>query len=87
MADKPFALSSMDNARTFLITREHNPAHQPTVEYEQAYVSTANQITVQKTVADPSDYKAAYLPTNYAQISKSKTSGIRTSVHFDCHLG
>ncbi|KRZ48668.1 hypothetical protein T02_13476 [Trichinella nativa] len=27
----------MDNARTFLITREHNPAKQPTVEYEQAF--------------------------------------------------
>ncbi|KRY38611.1 hypothetical protein T01_10077 [Trichinella spiralis] len=26
----------MDNAQTFLITREHNPTNQPTVEYEQA---------------------------------------------------
>ncbi|KRX70115.1 hypothetical protein T06_1208 [Trichinella sp. T6] len=41
MADKPFALSSIDNTRTFLITREHNPAKQPAMEYEQAYVSTA----------------------------------------------
>ncbi|KRY35024.1 hypothetical protein T01_11749 [Trichinella spiralis] len=95
------ALDDVDSEILYsLIAREHNPANQPTVEYEPAAVTTASHYitplfqlkSVQRRVwvrkhyhHDPENLHYE-LDTGYTQTNTSTISGIRTCGRLHCRL-